>query len=211
MAASADIMGRNSRNFPGTALRPSASPWLTASSEGVSPMCRMAAITAGSVTQICLVFRFSFLVLLWHLWQFPESKRMFSGFPQIPRGRWSCSHQRGSIRSQSASRGLTSNATCDMWYLYTVRSTGFFVRRLDTLACLKVDIDAMDMDGCTALHLAVKHDSVDEARTLIELEVDTTIVNAAGQTASRPPRVAIAASLMSWIPTRTLTAPTPCK
>lgn len=121
MAASADIMGRNSRNFPGTALRPSASPWLTASSEGVSPMCRMAAITAGSVTQICLVFRFSFLVLLWHLWQFPESKRMFSGFPQIPRGRWSCSHQRGSIRSQSASRGLTSNATCDMWYLYTVR------------------------------------------------------------------------------------------
>lgn len=117
---------------------------------------------------------------------------MFSGFPQIPRGRWSCSHQRGSIRSQSASRGLTSNATCDMWYLYTVRSTGFFVRRLDTLACLKVDIDAMDMDGCTALHLAVKHDSVDEARTLIELEVDTTIVNAAGQTASRPPRVAIA-------------------
>ncbi|TLD11553.1 hypothetical protein PspLS_11470 [Pyricularia sp. CBS 133598] len=41
----------------------------------------------------------------------------------------------------------------------------------------------MDMDGCTTLHLAVKHDSVDAARTLIELEVDTTIANAASQTA----------------------------
>lgn len=39
------------------------------------------------------------------------------------------------------------------------------------------------MDGYTAFYLAVKYDSVDAARILIELEVDTTIVNAAGQTA----------------------------
>ncbi|TLS21313.1 uncharacterized protein PpBr36_10402 [Pyricularia pennisetigena] len=48
---------------------------------------------------------------------------------------------------------------------------------------MKVDVNTVDINGCTALHLAANHDNEDAARTLLDLNADTTVVNVAGQTA----------------------------